>query len=117
MKNRISSGETMTFTAPGGGVTSGIPVLIGSLLVIPATTAAATVPFAGDVTGVFTLAKTAGAAWTEGQVLYWDSATSSFTTAASATARRAGTAAAAAASGDTSGAVRLNNISAAVNVA
>lgn len=107
----------MTFTAPGGGVTSGTPVLIGSLLVIPETTAAATVLFAGAVVGVFTLAKTAGAAWTEGQALYWDSAASSFATAQSATARRAGTAAAAAASGDTTGSVRLNNISAVVNVA
>lgn len=117
MKNRISSGDTMTFTAPGGGVISGTPVLIGSLLVVPVTTAAATVQFAGAITGVFTLAKTAGAAWTEGQVLYWDSAASSFATAPSATARRAGVAAAAALSGDTTGAVRLLNISAAVNVA
>lgn len=117
MKNRLSSGDTMTFTAPGGGVTSGTPVLIGSILVIPEASAAAGAQFAGAATGVFTLAKTAGAAWAEGQVLYWDSATSSFTTAPSATARRAGSAAAAAQSADTSGSVRLSNISAAVNVA
>lgn len=107
----------MTFTAPGGGVTSGTPVLIGGLLVIPECTAAATVQFAGAVSGVFTLAKATGNAWTEGQTLYWDSANSNFVIAASATARRMGTAAAAAASGDTTGSVRLNNVSAVVNVA
>lgn len=117
MKNFISPGKTMTFTAPAGGVTSGTPVLIGSLLVIPVASAAAGALFEGETEGVFTLAKTAGATWAEGQVLYWDSATSSFTTATSATARRAGAAAAAAQNADTSGKVRLLNISAAVNVA
>jgi len=117
MKNKVSTGHTMTFTAPGGGVTSGTPVLIGGLLVIPLASAAAGASFAGDVTGVYTLAKAAGTAWTEGQTLYWDSANSNFVTAQSATARRMGAAAAAALSGDVTGLVRLNNGSFPVNVA
>jgi predicted RecA/RadA family phage recombinase len=117
MKNFIQPGCTMTFTAPGGGVTKDVPVLISSLVVIPVNTVAAGLPFEGMIEGVFTQPKTAGATWSEGQVLYFDSATSSFTTAASATARRAGAAVAAALSGDTTGKVRLANISAAVNVA
>lgn len=117
MTNFIKPGNVLTFTAPGGGVVSGTPVLIGSIVVVPATSAAAGASFEGAVEGVFTLPKTTGATWSEGQVLYFDSATSSFATAQSATARRAGFAAAAAASPDASGSVRLLNIAAAVSVA
>lgn len=110
-------GCVLEFTAPTGGVVDGTPILIGSLVVIPLVTAAQTVRFNGAVDGVWTVPKTAGAAWVEGQVLYWDSTAGSFATAQSATARRAGAATVAAASGDTTGVVRLQNISAAVNVA
>lgn len=118
MSNKyLNPGKIQTFTAPGGGVTVDVPVLIGSLVVMPTHSAAATLPFEGALDGVFTMPKTAGATWSEGQVLYFDSGTSSFTTAASATARRAGVAVAAALLADTTGKVRLQNISAAVNVA
>lgn len=117
MKNFLNPGDVQNFTAPGGGVVSGTALLISSLVVVPQVTAAAGVQFAGALTGVFVLAKTAGATWSEGQVLYFDSATSSFTTAQSATARRAGAAVLAALSGDVVGQVRLANISAVVNVA
>lgn len=117
MQNYYKSGRVLTFTAPAGGVTSGTPVLIGSLVVIPAASAAVGLQFEGETEGVFTVPKTAGAAWAEGQVLYWDSTAGSFATAPSATARRAGAAAAAALSADTTGKVRLANVSAAVNVA
>lgn len=117
MKNFLQPGAVQEFTAPGGGVVSGTPVLIGGLVVIPEVTAIATARFNGAVEGVFTVPKTAGAAWVEGQVLYFDSATTTFTTAQSATARRAGAASAAALSADTSGRVTLLNTGAAVNVA
>jgi len=115
--NFIQEGHILPFTSPTGGVVKGVAILIGSLVVVPTDTVAQTLPFEGHVTGVWTLAKTAGATWSEGQVLYFDSSAGSFTTAQSATARRAGVAVAAAQSGDTSGKVRLQNISAAVNVA
>lgn len=115
--NFIQPGCTMTFIAPTGGVTSGVAVLIGGLVVVPNTTAAQTVAFEGTVEGVYTLAKATGTAWTAWQVLYFDSANSNFVTAQSATARRAGVATAAAASGDATGSVKLLNIGAAVNVA
>ncbi len=117
MQNFLKPGDTQTFTAPVGGVTTGVPVLISSLVVVPVTTVAAGLPFEGMVEGTFTLPKTAGATWAEGQVLYFDSATSSFATAQSATARRAGAAVEAALIGAVTGKVRLQNISAAVNVA
>lgn len=119
MSNKYSNpGNVQTFTAPAGGVTVDVPVLISSLIVIPTHSAAAGASFEGALEGVFnSMPKAAGAAWVEGQVLYFDSADSTFKTAQSATARRAGAAAAAAASADTTGKVRLANISAAVNVA
>lgn len=117
MKNYIQPGDSLEFTAPAGGVVAGTPVLIGSLVVVPTTTAAAGAKFNGDTEGVFTLPKTAGAAWAEGQVLYFDSATGAFATATGLTARRAGAATAAALAADVTGQVRLANISAVVNVA
>lgn len=117
--NYIQPGETMTFTAPVGGVTAGVPVLIGALVVIPTSDAAAGDPFQGHTEGVFTVPKTdgVGSAWTEGAPLYFDSTAGEFTYVQSASARRAGTAAAAAADGDVTGTVKLINICAAVNVA
>lgn len=118
MKTFLQTDENLTFTAPAGGVTVDVPVLIGSLLIIPAVTAAAGDSFAGLVEGVFTdMPKTAGNAWTEGQLLYWDSAAGSFDTAQSATARRVGVAMLAAAAADTTGTVRLTGSPSVVNVA
>lgn len=116
MNNFVKPGYNVTFTAPAGGVVSGNPYLIGSMVVVATTTVAATLPFEGKVSGVFTLPKATGTAWTEGQALYFDSANNNFVTAQSLTARRAGNAVAAAASGDTTGLVRLFNIGAPVNV-
>jgi predicted RecA/RadA family phage recombinase len=117
MKKFLQPGAVQEFTAPGGGVVVDVPVLIGGIVVVPEVTAAVGVRFNGAVEGVFLLPKTAGVAWTEGQVLYFDSATSSFATVQSATARRAGAANAAALAGDVTGKVFLLNIGAVVNVA
>lgn len=113
----VQPGRTLTFIAPSGGVTNGVPVLVQNVVVVPNSTVAVGIAFEGDIEGVFTLPKTAGAAWTAGQVLYWDSAAGSFATAQSATARRAGVAAAAALSADTTGNVKLIVVAAAANVA
>lgn len=115
--NFLQPGRELEYIAPSGGVTNGVAVLIQGVVVVPMSTVAVGVAFQGANEGVFTIAKTTGAAWTTGQTLYWDTGTNSFTTAQSATARRAGIAAAPAASGDTSGVVKLLNIGAAVNVA
>lgn len=117
MNNLVKLGRTMTFTAPGGGVVSGAPVRIGSLVVIATATVAAGLPFEGVAEGVFTVPKIAGVAWTEGQLIYHDSAANNFGTVVSATTLRAGCAAAAAASGDTTAQIRLNGVPAPLNVA
>jgi len=115
--NFVQEGCVIELAAPTGGVVGGTAILVGSLVLIPMVTAAQTVRTTFARAGVFTVAKATGVAWTEGQILYFDSAAGNFATAASATARRAGFATLAAASGDTTGTVLLNNIGAAVNVA
>jgi predicted RecA/RadA family phage recombinase len=117
MKNYKQPGNTLTFVAPAN-VTSGVAVLIQQQVVIPAVTALNGAEFEGSIEGVFSgVLKAAGAAWTTGQVLYFDSADSTFKTATGVSARRAGIAAAPALAGDTTGTVKLLNIGAAVNVA
>jgi predicted RecA/RadA family phage recombinase len=113
-----SGDTTLTFVAPSGGVENGVPILIQGVVVIPAADADETDEFEGHTEGVFSgLLKATGAAWTTGQVLYFDTADATFKTSESATARRAGIAAAAAISAATTGDVKLLNICAAVNVA
>jgi predicted RecA/RadA family phage recombinase len=105
--NSRNTGDQMTFTAPTGGVVSGTAYLIGGLLVVANITAAQTLPFTGGTRGVYSLPKATGAAWTEGQVLYWDDTAKKITGTSSGNTK-VGCAAAAAASGDTTGLVRLN---------
>lgn len=117
MNNFIKPGKTVTYTAPAGGVISGNGYVIGSLLVIATNTIAAGLPFEGATLGIFILPKAAGTAWTEGQLLYWDTANNNLVTAPSATARRVGCAAVVAAAGDVLGQCRLHGIPAPANVA
>lgn len=72
MNNFKSPGETLTLTAPSGGVTTGLGVQIGQLFAVAAGTVAAALPFEGRVTGEVELVKDAGATWSEGELLYWD---------------------------------------------
>lgn len=75
MKTKISSGEVIDFTAPAGGVTSGLGVLIGALFLIPVTSNVAGDTVAGHAAGVFDHAAegaASGQAWAAGDDLYWD---------------------------------------------
>jgi predicted RecA/RadA family phage recombinase len=83
MKNFVQPGESVEFTAPVGGVTSGVGVQIGELLVIATVTAAAGARFNGLVEGVITHAKAPSQAWAEGARVYWDEGNKRFTTSAS----------------------------------
>jgi predicted RecA/RadA family phage recombinase len=117
MNNFVKPGLVCTFTAPTGGVLSGNAYLIGSLLVVSATTVAQTLPFEGMTAGVFNLPKIAGVAWTEGQLLYWDSTANAVGTVVGATTRRIGCAAGSALSAALLGQVRLTGAPAPANVA
>jgi predicted RecA/RadA family phage recombinase len=109
MNNYLQPGDTVTLTAPSGGVVSGTGYKIGQLFVVAKNTVAATLPFEGKTTGVHTLPKTTGTAWTEGALLYWDDSTDKATTVAEDNLL-IGCAVEAADSGDTTGTVRLNGI-------
>ena len=78
MRGYIQAGDSLNLLAPSGGVTSGTPLLVGGLLVVPATTALEGVAFAGRVDGVFEYTKTSAQAWTAGQRIYWNTSTSKF---------------------------------------
>ena len=111
MKNFVQPGESMEFTAPGGGVVSGRPVQIGQLLVVATVTVAAGERFNGLIEGVITYTKIGSQAWAEGAIVYWDADPGRFTTVAAGNFR-AGVAAEAvgAGAGETTGTVRLDGV-------
>ncbi len=82
METFVQPGETLSLTAPSGspgGVVSGEPYLMGSLLVIAAETKDAGESFRGQVEGVHLGAKVATEAWTEGQIVRWNDTLRKFT--------------------------------------
>lgn len=82
MKNFVQVGDVLDFTAPAGGVVSGLAYVIGVAFLIAASTAAEGERFAGVVEGVATLPKASGAV-TEGALVYWDNTAKNVTTTAS----------------------------------
>lgn len=107
MTSYLNSGDTVNQVAPAGGVTSGVPVLIGSMFGVPAATAAESAPFALRRKGAFhNAAKDTAAAWTAGDVLYWNDTDKVFTKTAG-TNRRVGIALADATDVATTGSVVL----------
>jgi len=82
MKNFVQEGHALDYVAPAGGVTAGVAVLIGTVLVMPATTAAEGAMFSGWIEGVYDLPCATGTAWNSNVALYWDSANKRVTTTA-----------------------------------
>lgn len=112
MNNFLKPGNTMSYTAPAGGVVSGGGYLIGALFVVATGTVAAGLPFEGTTAGMFTLAKTTGeGALVEGQPAYWDVVNAKFSIDPTVGQLPIGTVAAAALTGDTTGTVRLHGLS------
>jgi len=108
MKNLIRDLGTWKVTAFPYTVVAGAGVLMGSRfgVAVNDTTSGATGVVYTE--GVFTLAKTTGQAWTEGQLLYWDDTAKKVTSALAAGANKLiGCADKAAASGDTTGDVQV----------
>ena len=73
MKNYVQPGDVITVTAPAGGMTSGVGVLIGDHLFGVATGDVAAGQ-SGEVqtTGVVDIAKTSALAIAVGDSLFWD---------------------------------------------
>lgn len=73
MKNFVAQGDVITATAPSGGISAGVGLLVGARLFGVATHAAAQ---GAEVelrrTGIVTMAKTSALAITRGDLLYWD---------------------------------------------
>jgi predicted RecA/RadA family phage recombinase len=81
MNKYVQPGEVLPLTAPSPGVVSGTPVTVGSIVVVPAFTAATGVQFSGAITGTFLCPKVTGGgtAWTEGVPIYWDASAGKMT--------------------------------------
>lgn len=107
MKNFIQKGDSLTLTAPSGGVVSGNGYQIGQLFVVATVTAAEDEKFSALVEGVVELPKTSAQAWTEGALIYWDTTPGEATTVTTG-ALLIGVAAAAAVNPSATGRVRLN---------
>ena len=70
MKNFVALGDSLTLPAPSGGVTSGTPVIIDALVVVPVTDAAEGQLFAGRRVGVFSMPVAADATPAVGKKAY-----------------------------------------------
>jgi len=111
MKTYVSAAEVQTFTAPSGGVVSGAPYLIGSLVVVALVTAAEGAQFSGLVRGVVSYTKTGSQAWTEGVKVYLDVSPREFTTTSGGnTLCGVAVVAVGAGAGETTGVVRLDGV-------
>lgn len=108
MKNYVQPGEDLDLTAPTGGVTTGVGVLIGRLFAIATVTAAAAAAFVGKTRGVIDIAKTSAQAWVAGEPIYWDDTNKRADNSVAAGFRRIGVAIAAAANPSSTGKVRLD---------
>lgn len=112
MKNFIGVGNRVTLVATAV-TTSGQAVLIGSIFGIAESATAIGEPLVLAMNGIYDLPKTASQAWTVGQLIYWDVATSRVTNVV-ATNKLVGVAvlAVGAGAGETTGRVRLTAASA-----
>lgn len=109
--NYLYPGKTMTYTAPSGGVTSGLGYLIGALFVVACADADATEEFQGTTEGVWTLPKTISEGdLPEGKALFWDVANGKVTVDPTL-GLPIGSLAAAALTAATTCSVRLNGVS------
>ncbi|WP_010322157.1 DUF2190 family protein [Marinobacterium stanieri] len=80
MKNFVQLGDTVTFTAPTGGAASGIPLVVGSLVVVPVLSAAEGYEAEGVTTGVFNVPKLSTDTPAQFAPAYWDATNGYVTT-------------------------------------
>lgn len=106
MKNFVQEGHVLDQIAPAGGVTSGVALLVGTVLTVPATTAKEGEGYAGWIEGVYTLPCATGTAWAMHTPLYWDNDNKRLTTTVG-TNQKVGMAAAPKVAGDAVGNIKL----------
>jgi predicted RecA/RadA family phage recombinase len=108
MKFETQKGDVLDLTAPydiAASTTFNPGFKVGSIIGVTSSAANGTT-FEGHVTGLHVVAKATGAAWSQGDTLYWDDTAKNFTKTSSGNTK-AGYAALAAASGDAIGSIRL----------
>jgi predicted RecA/RadA family phage recombinase len=103
----FESPETLTYTAPLGGVQSGVPVLVGDRVVIPLEDVDAGEQFAAYPHCRAIVPKVSAQAWVEGVAVYFDAEAGLFTTTNDSDVGPAGIAAAAAANPSSTGIVDI----------
>ncbi|MEI2780940.1 MAG: DUF2190 family protein [Candidatus Competibacter sp.] len=108
--NYIQTGETIAFTAPTGGVSSGDGVLVGNLFGVAVADYAEAAAGQFATRGVFTLPKLSTDALTEHQKVYWDATNKRVTETATGN-YSIGVSVAVAGNGTTTCAVRLDGVS------
>ena len=104
-----SPGETVELTAPAGGVTSGIGYKIGRFFGVAAFTTTVGLKCSFILTGTHALPKVAAEPWTEGLLIYYNTA-SALATSVSTTAMLIGAATRTEANPTSTGLVRLNGV-------
>jgi predicted RecA/RadA family phage recombinase len=82
--NFLGNGETLTYhnpinTAGDGAISAGDGVLAGNIFGVAIVDIAEDAEGALALTGVWRLAKTSAQAWTQGDLIYWDTATGAAT--------------------------------------
>lgn len=105
-QNYIYSGDQIELVLTADA-TSGVPVLIGTKLVVPLHSGKTGETIVVKTNGVWRLPKATGAGWTIGAAIYWDDTAKKCTTT-SAGNTLVGYAVAVSASADTEGLVKLN---------
>ena len=108
-KNYVAPGETVTLTAPTGGVVSGQGVVIGNLFAVATGSAAEGAEFEAALTGVWSLPKAAGAI-DAGARVWFDASAGTIKNASASGLYPVGTAVAAALDAATTCAIRLDGV-------
>ena len=116
MKTFIQHGDCLTVPAPAGGTVSGQLYKVGSIIGVAATTEAAGDPVVLKLDGVFGLTKVSAQAWAIGDPIYMNTTSRSLTNVSATGLVLVGVATDVAANPSTTGACRLNGVSAPVAV-
>jgi predicted RecA/RadA family phage recombinase len=109
MKNFVQPGEVVTLTAPAA-LSAGNGVFVGGLFGIAACDASSGASVEVALGGVFDMPKASGPAFTEGQRIYWNTASGNFGSTAAGWVNHVGHAVRTAAGADTSARIRLLGI-------
>jgi predicted RecA/RadA family phage recombinase len=105
MDNFVQKGEALDLTAPYD-VASGGGFKVGAIIAIASSAALSGASVVGNVIGVYDVTSDTGAAWSIGDVVYWDDTNKRFTKTTTSNTK-SGVAVAAKTSGATTGRVRL----------